>query len=480
MFVEQVLPGLLAALSVLLGLVVAARIVLRKRNHRAAVAWVGLVILSPVIGSLIYFVFGINRVSRRAHMLRADFDPTRFKAERDQGLKALADLLPEHDRILRTQAHLVDALGHTPFVGGNRVTPLVNGEAAFPAMLDAIRNAKHSVALVTYIFNDDEAGTAFVDALADARERGVEVRVLIDGIGSLYSRPPIVGKLRRRGIKVARFHFSFAPWRMSFINMRIHQKILVVDGEIGFTGGMNIKLAHMVTKSPSHATSDVHFQLVGPVVRHLMATFADEWAFTTNETLKGAIWFPEIAAQGPVIARGLAAGPDQELDTILWTLLGVLNEAQNYVKIVTPYFLPDESLVTLLRLAAMRGLRVDVVMPEANNLALVKWASMSHLDEMLEAGCRFWFMQGSFDHSKLMTVDGIWSFFGSTNWDLRSLRLNFEFNVECCDRELAAELERLIDQKLAAARPLKLEEITSRRLPVRLRDGTVRLFQPYL
>jgi cardiolipin synthase len=304
--------------------------------------------------------------------------------------------------------------------------------------------------------------------------------VLIDGLGSWYSLPPIVGLLRKRGISVARFLYSFVPWRMPYLNLRNHPKILVTDGQIGFTGGMNIAEGNLVLEAPPSPIMDTHFRLEGPVVGHLMETFAEDWLFTTGERLEGTAWFPSLHPAGAVFARGIGAGPDEEFDKLRWTLLGAVSEARAAIKILTPYFLPDEVLVAALRVAAMRGVAVDIVLPERSNLAFVDWAAAPRLDEILTAGCRIWLSAPSFDHSKLMLVDGAWAMFGSTNWDSRSLRLNFEFNVECYDRDFADRLNRLIDGQIAKSRALTLAELTGRSLPVKLRDGIARLFSPYL
>jgi len=187
-----------------------------------------------------------------------------------------------------------------------------------------------------------------------------------------------------------------------------------------------------------------------------------------------------LESKGTVIARGIADGPDEDHDKLQWTILGALDCARRSVRIVTPYFLPDQSMISALNLAAMRGIEVDIILPAQSNLRVVQWASTALLWQVLEHGCRIWLTPPPFDHSKIMLVDGCWSFIGSSNWDARSLRLNFEFNVECYDCELAASLDRLVRDKLTVARQLSLEEVDRRSLPVKLRDNGARLFTPYL
>jgi cardiolipin synthase len=316
--------------------------------------------------------------------------------------------------------------------------------------------------------------------LTEANARGVEVRVLIDHVGSRYSHPPVSRLLKRRGVKVATFLPMFSALVPSF-NLRNHRKIMVVDGRVGFTGGMNVREDFVLSSGSKHPGMDLHFRLEGPVVAHLRDTFAEDWEFTTGESLEGAAWNPRIASAGNTIARGVADGPDADLDVLNFTLLGAIACATRSIRIVTPYFLPDAPLVYALNTAALSGLDVDIVLPERGNLKLVTWAMWGQIAQVLGHGCRVWLSpEIPFDHTKLMVVDDYWVLFGSTNWDPRSLRLNFEFNVECYDRSLAARMRELVEERIDRARSLTMQEVTSRNLPLRLRDGAARLLTPYL
>ena len=232
--------------------------------------------------------------------------------------------------------------------------------------------------------------------------------------------------------------------------------------------------------APRAPVRDLHFRLEGPVVAQIQEVFAEDWRFCTGETLAGDRWRPELAARGPVLARGIPDGPDGQFERLRLTLLGALACARSSVRIVTPYFLPDSALITSLNVAALRGVRVDIVLPGVNNHRVVQWASTALLWQVLERGCRVWLTPAPFDHSKLMLVDGVWTLLGSINWDPRSLRLNFELDVECYDRELAATLERWVDARIAAAREVRLADVDGRSLPGKLRDGVARLLSPYL
>jgi cardiolipin synthase len=260
-----------------------------------------------------------------------------------------------------------------------------------------------------------------------------------------------------------------------YSQLRNHRKLLIVDGQVGFCGGMNIRDGCLLSLKLPTATQDVHFRFCGPVVQQLWQTFAFDWTFTTRERLDSEVWGSELTPAGDVVARGIPEGPDED-----FVLLGALSQARHSIRLATPYFLPDLPLVDALRIAVLRGVRVDVVLPERGNLRMVEWAAMAQLGQIVKWGCQVYLSRAPFDHSKILVVDGGWSLVGSANWDPRSLRLNFEYNVECYSAELAQRLEALLDKKIATGRRVTLAELTSRPLAIRLRDGVARLAQPYL
>lgn len=357
--------------------------------------------------------------------------------------------------------------------------PLTNGIEAYPAMLQGIEGAKRSIGL-SYIFDGAGGGKHFVDALGQANHRGVEVRVLIDAVAANYSWPPVARRLREQGVSVALFNPRLIPKWVPSLNLRNHRKILVVDGVLGFTGGFNIKREYWSLEADTRPFRDMHFQLTGPVVAHLSETFVNDWQFTTGEPLRSERWFPVLASSGKMFARGIEAGPDESFERLRWVIIGALNAARRSVCIITPYFLPDTGIISALNAAAMRGVEVDILLPERSNLPYVHWATFGQLWQALERGCRVWLSAGEFDHSKLMIVDEAWSLFGSANWDARSLRLNFEFNVECYSSEFCQRLLHTAKERVFSARALSLGDVDGRPLAIKVRDGIARLFTPYL
>ena len=460
-----------AAAVVVAALFASGHAVLYKRDARSAALWLAVVWILPALGPLLYVTIGVNRVERRATRLRRRMLRHRTEAQFPPG---------EPGTHFTPLARLVGQVVGRPLLAGNSIEPLIDGAHAFPAMLEAIGRARRSIAMSSYIFDGDGVGAQFVDALGAAARRGVEVHVLIDDVDARFSRSSAVKPLRRGGVDVAIFNPPFVPARLHAMNLRNHRKILVVDGAEGFTGGINVDCRYWRPEAPEQAYRDLHFRLRGPVVAHLMEVFVGDWHFATEKALRGERWFPHLAPAGEILARGIEAGPDESFERLRWAIVGGLNAAQRSVKILTPYFLPDQALISALDAAALRGVEVDIVLPATSDLPHVHWAAFGQLWQVLERGCRVWLRPGPFDHSKLMLVDGAWTLLGSANWDARSLRLNFELNVECYSVELGAHLEGLVQARIAGARRYTLAEDGRRGVALRMRDGIARLFAPYL
>ncbi len=474
-------PHIVATLGVLVAVGTTAHIVLFKSDVRAAIGWSGLVWLAPFIGAMLYWLLGINRIRRRAGRLRRGtelaHDYTQEIALKQQEATFLPSGMPTRFGALAT------AIGTTSgqaLIPGNTVEPLIDGDQAYPAMLAAIDAANTTIGMTSYIFDNDRAGMMFAEALERAVARGVTVRVLIDGVGVRYTKPPITGVLSARGVRHALFLPHIFPLANPYFNLRSHRKILVIDGRIGFVGGMNVREGCLLAVPSKEPTQDIHARVTGPVVRQLSEVFAFDWNFSTKEVLEGTAWFPVLEPTGSVVARGIPDGPDEDFETLQDTILSALSVAQHSVQIVTPYFLPDGPIIDALRVAAMRGVRVDLVLPEKNNLTVVAWAAMAQVWQVLRWGVRVFLSRPPFDHSKIMVVDGTWSMLGSANWDPRSLRLNFEYNIECYDTVLAQALSEVVQRKIATGRPYTAADWQGQNLFQRLRGGLARLGQPYL
>ena len=455
--------------GLVLASLVTVHVLLTKRDVAATIGWIGLAWFAPLMGSATYAVFGVNRVRRRARALRPR-----------EGSEAGRPLVTEENTEGRLDALARGVGGITgrPLLPGNAVEVFQDGDQAFPAMLAAIAEARDSVGLSSYIFQDDEWGGRFIEALAAAKARGVAVRVLIDGVGGGWLLSGAFRRLRRDGVPVQRFLHSLLPWRMPFINLRCHKKVLVVDGTLGFTGGMNIADDNVAATRPADPVQDTHFRLRGPVIAQLTEAFAQDWTYATGEVLGGPAWFPPLDAAGPARGRVIDSGPDEDMEKIEFAILQALSCARDSVAIMTPYFLPDERLMSALALAAMRGVAVDLGIPARSNHFYVDGATRANVGPILRDGVRIWRCPPPFRHSKVMVVDGEWCLIGSCNWDIRSFRLNFELCVELYDQDLAETLSALM--RASRGEALTLAELRTRSWPVRLRDAALRLMSPYL
>jgi cardiolipin synthase len=447
---------------------VTVHILLYKRNIGTSISWMGIAWLSPFVGGALYFALGVNRVKRRAKRLR-----------RERSHLFLVDEVAPNAPNAGPLAPLEYAIGRLTGLSAeadNAIQLLRNGDEAYTAMLTAIAAAEKCVGLCSYIFRDDAAGEPFIEALIRAHQRGVKVRVLIDGIGSGYFWSGTNNRLRAAGVPVDRFLHSYFPWRTPFLNLRNHRKLLVIDGRIAFTGGLNIGAENIQAGNPLHPVLDTHFRVDGPVVEQLVEVFADDWLFQTGEKLLSDDWFPTLEAAGQATARVVTSGPDEDIEQIEFVALNAISCARHSIRVVTPYFLPPEVLTTALGLAAMRGVRVDIVLPERSNHTMVDWARRVPLKLLVEAGCHVWLRPAPFDHSKLMTIDDAWSLIGSANWDTRSFRLNFELTVEIQDDGFARNLAEIT----RGGRELLLAELDRDPLLLKLRNNAARLLTPYL
>lgn len=474
---REVLQAAALALSLLASLLASGHALLGKRDPRSAAAWITLCLLFPIVGVLLYLAIGNNRIRTRARQLHERPDETKARTPvvipREDAERSIP---PEY----RNLAFLGRAVSENELSTGNCVEPLFNGEQAYPAMLAAIGRARRSVYLATYIFETRGIGREFIEALEQARQRGVEVRVLLDGFGEFYSLPRAGSVLRRTGIEVARF----LPPRLLppnfFVNLRNHRKILLIDGEEAYTGGMNLRTKHMADASGPARVIDIHFRVRGPVVEQVADVFRADWRFCTGETL------PRVAAslcpnsEQTAECRVIVDGPDEDLDKMMWVLVGAISLARSSIKIMTPYFIPPRELTVALQTAALRGVEVSLILPARNNFRFMTWAAMHAMGHLLKTGVKVHFFEGPFVHSKLFLVDDYYAQIGSSNLDPRSLRLNFEIAVEVYDYGLGRRLAQHFAAGLAQSRALDIGEWRGRTLPRRLRDATFWLFSPYL
>ncbi len=446
-------------------------ILLYKRDTRSALGWIMACLFIPYGGPLAYYFFGINRVRTRARGLKHRL----FSIEHEGG-RSIASAVTGIDRRISAIGFRITG---TSLSTGNTIRTYHNGEQAYPAMLAAIHAARRRVLLTTYILKSDTTGDAFSEALAAAVDRNVEVKVLVDGVGEWYSRPRTSKQLKKSGIPVARFLPPKLLPPSIYLNLRNHRKLLVLDNDLAFAGGMNISDEQTSFEDQQRKVSDIHFSLQGPVVDSLAKVFYEDWSFATGSEL--AAQEPSRSnASGTAACRVIPDGPDEDLDALALTIQSVIAAASETVDIMTPYFLPNRELISALQSASLRGVRVRVVLPAENNLFYVHWASRNVLAELLAWDIEAYYQPAPFCHSKLLCVDQQYSMIGSANLDPRSLRLNFELGVEVFCTELNAELRSHFEATIADSSRIDLQQLRKRPVRVRLADAVSGLFTPYL
>ncbi len=468
----SLLSYLLFALHSILSLLAAGHALVLKKDPRSAMGWIAVSLTFPVFGPLCYLLFGINRIQTAAEKLNIQ------AAQLDCPHTCNHAQLTEVPYHFHGQFTTVRQISGVNLLRHNLVQPLINGDMAYPRMLESIAAAQKYIYLSTYIYENNDFGRKLAQELRVARQRGVQVLVLLDGIGQLYSWPRLRHLFREVDIPVA----TFLPPRLLppslYINLRNHRKILVVDGEQCFTGGMNIGDSNLSATGPR--VCDIHFYLRGPIVSQVEGVFLQDWQFATKEVIAHEDRICANARHGNALCRVIADGPSNLMSRLSLILVSAVNTARNKIQIMTPYFLPPRELIGALQAAALRGVEVSIILPARNNLPFMTWATRHMLWELLQRGVQVYMQPPPFSHSKVFMVDDTYCLVGSANIDARSLRLNFEMNVEIYDARICAELGAYCDEAIQKSRPCTFAEVESRSLAAKIRDGFFWLFTPYL
>jgi len=470
---------LLSAAATLVGLLSLGFIplvLIRRKDSASAIAWILTLVFLPLVGIVLFWFLGRDRVRRPA---RAKLSATVVVRGRiseiavglmDAKLDALLATQPEEQRGLM---RLASRLSRTDIVSGNEVHVLVGAPDTYDALIDAIDGARDHVHLEYYILRADAQGRRFLDALIRAVKRGVRVRLLFDAFGSRSLRRRVLAPLVRAGGYVAPF-LPLDPIRRAWaINLRNHRKLTIIDGEVGFMGGVNVGDEFI-------AWRDVHLRVRGPAVAQLQATFVEDWYFAASHDLAHPAFFPPLAAMGTSVVQFVASGPDGTVESIHRIYFAAIASARDRVYITTPYFVPDRSILVALQSAALRGVDVRLILPRRSNHRVTFHAGRSFYEELLEAGVRVHEYLPGMVHTKTMVVDGRFATVGSANLDTRSFRLNFELNAVLYDAEVVGRIERLFMEDLGKTDVVELDRWRARPLRLRLVEGFGRLCAPLL
>lgn len=456
----------------------------RQRSSTAALAWMVVVFFMPWIGSLLYFLFGEIRLGKRrlAHYSRhADTSVLRHATPVLQ--KVIRPDVVGSGRVVSRVAEHLGAMGP---LGGNHVDPITETDDFIRLLIERIDSAKRHVHLLFYIIRPDETGRRVCDALVRAAARGVECRVLADGAGSRPFLGSHADRLREQGVRVAAaFPVGILRQRFHRVDLRNHRKLAVIDATVAFTGSQNIVNANY-GHTRIGAWQDLSLRLEGPAVAHLQAVFAEDWHYQTGEDLDRAAYFEPDPTQtgelpGDVAVQVVPSGPHtQEGSIVRDLLLEALHAARDRVVITTPYFVPDDAMMAALRLAAVRGVHVDLVVPKRTDSRIADLIARAKFDALLKAGVHIHQHRVGLLHAKTMSVDDALAFVGSANFDVRSFFLNFELSLVLYGPDAAARLRASQRQYLNESTVLHAADWTRRPRSVRFAEDAASLFSPLM
>lgn len=451
-------------------------VLMENRNPVKSIAWILVLILVPIVGFIFYIFFGKNLrkqfvISRRSLQKLKGYS---YTVEDIRGVPS--DVLPvEHRNLATLSMNSCDAEAYP----NNQVTLYQDGKTLFDDIFEALESATHHIHMEYYIFLSDEIGRKVIDVLLRKVRQGVFVRVIIDDVGSWMMKKSAISEMREAGIRVESFLKVGLPFLSSKVNYRNHRKILIVDGRVGFTGGMNIADRY-VEGLQWGPWRDSHLRIEGSGVAGLQKTFLYDWYFVDRKLISDANFFPLPEPKGKTLLQMVTSGPDTAWNSIMQVFFAAIVQARKYVYIETPYFLPNESMVTALQTAALSGTDVQVILPERADARFTLVGSYSYLNEMFKAGVKVYFYKRGFVHSKTIVIDDEISTVGSSNMDVRSFEANFEANVVMYDPNIALKLRQIFEEDRANSEEVNKADWEKRPIVQRVKESIARLFSPVL
>lgn len=477
---------IIEAIYVVIVLAVCLRVIWDTRSVSKTLAYLLLVVFVPVFGIFFYFSFGINYRKRKifTKKLLADDHLTAEFLEKvvksfQQGDKNQS--IVQNQRLIRLLSN-PDSDDFNPVFHNNDVEILVNGEAFFPKLIEHLKQAKHHIHIEFYIYENDEIGNEIKDILIQKAKEGVEVRFIYDDFGSKDIRKRFVDELCENGVKAFPFNEIKLIVLANRLNYRNHRKIVVIDGQTSFVGGINISDKYINNGKSDLYWRDTHLMIGGTATYLLQRIFLLDWNFCSNESIGiNTNFFPRITAENKnVPVQIIADGPDSDAPYILYSTIKAITLAEKEVLITTPYYIPDESLQQTLKLTAMSGIDVKLLVPYKADSKIVNIASKAYFEDLLKAGVKIYRYKKGFVHAKTFVTDRKLASIGTANLDIRSFDLNFEVNAIIYDEKTANELAEIFYQDLEDSEELILEQWTNRSMFKKLKERLIRLLSPFM
>lgn len=478
---------LLEIIYVIIVVLVCIRVIYDTGNSLKTLSYLLLIILLPVAGIIFYFSFGVNYRKRKMYDKKLLKDEALQQKLVDRTLADSAKTYRENQALLQSNKELAYMLAKgslSTLTGDNDVRLLINGESKFPEVIAALEKAKHHIHIEYYIFEDDTIGKVIEEILLRKIKEGVEVRFIYDDFGSRSIRRTLARRLKQGGVQVFPFYKIVFKALANRLNYRNHRKIIVIDGTVGFVGGINVCDKYINNKSGQLFWRDTHLCIEGSGVRYLQYLFLCDWNFCANDNLNpDRHFFPDLShtpAAGNKIVQIAASGPDSDVPLILFSILQAINLATEEILITTPYFIPGESIVDALLVAAMGGVKVKILVPGESDSRIVNAAARSYYGMLVKAGVEIYLYKKGFVHAKTLVADRKLAVVGSANMDYRSFDLNFEVNAIVYDKEIANQLAETFFDDIKDAELIDAEQWEKRPLYKEIIEKTARLISPLL
>lgn len=470
---------------ILIVIVVCLRVVYDTRSTTKTMAYILLCIFIPIAGVLFYLIFGINYWKRKQYDKKSDEDEKVLQSlKKDMGV--FVDEIVEpgemNDDDYKELASMLVKVLRSPLTAGNKVKIFVNGEEKFPEVLQALRDAKHHIHLEYYIYEQDHIGKEIENILIEKAKQGVQVRFIYDDFGSPAINKKMEARLHNAGVEIHPFQKILFYLLANRLNYRNHRKIIVIDGQTAFTGGINVSDKYINDKRDQLFWRDTHVRIDGPGVFYLQFLFITDWNFCTAKKMKiDKLHFLTTAKfKENAFTQVVASGPDSSQPSILYSMLQAIYLAKKEIFITTPYFIPGESILEALGIAALSGISVKLLVPGKGDSILVNSAAKSYYEKLLVAGVEIYRYQKGFVHAKTLVADGKLSIIGTANTDFRSFELNFEVNVIIYDDKVSNILRNIFFEDLKDATKINAKEWCNRSVVTQLPEKMARLFSPVL
>ncbi len=467
------------ALYIYITVSVIAVILLENRNPAKSLVWVLALVFLPIVGVVLYAFVGQDfrrkKIISKKSLHRFNANPTSETHCGETDKKT--ELSPT---VMRT-VNLLENNAEAAVYANNKIDVFTSGTAAFEAMFADIEAAREHIHVEFYIVENDEVGKRFRDLLAQKAREGVRVRFIYDYLGGFSLKKRFFKPLREAGVYFHAFLPAIPYIGLSKVNYRNHRKLLVVDGRVGYTGGMNVADRY-VKGNRLGLWRDTQVRFEGAAVHGLQNAFLVDWYFVDRKLITDAKYYPapKMFNECQNLVQIVSSGPDTDFETIMQGIVSMITSAQRYIYIHTPYFLPTESILSALQIASLSGVDVRLLVPEKSDTHLAQMATKSYIRQMLDAGVRVFFYQKTFLHSKAIVVDDVVSTVGTANMDFRSYEQNFELNAFVYDETTAKTLRQAFETDLQQSREITLDEWKQRKKKERLKDSFARLFSPIL